>query len=175
LGTLVAVCGGCSWYHAPDLDVVSVQRAQETDEGMVLSFGLDASNENEVALPLKTVRYSLELEGKRVFSGRRAAEATLRRKGTQRILLPAAVPWEKIGGEAPAGDVPYRLSGELSYVTPGQLAEILFDTGVRRPSVRFSEKGVIAFSPGGDATEGGAAEGGAPDGDATGAPAESKE
>lgn len=163
LGTVAAVCGGCSWYHAPDLDVVTVQRAQETEEGMVLSFGLDATNENEVALPLKMVRYSLELEGRRVFSGRRSAEATLRRKGTQRIFLPAAVDWEKVGGTPPAGDVPYRLSGELSYVTPGQLAEILFDTGVRRPSVHFSEAGVIAFSPEADGAAGGALEGGALD------------
>lgn len=145
LGIATGVCGGCSWYHAPELDVKDVTVAQETSQGMVLSFGLNATNENEVALPLKIVRYSLSLEGDRVFSGQRAAEATLRRKGTQRLLLPAAVGWEDVGGARPTGDVRYRLSGEMSYVTPGQLAELLFDTGVRRPSVRFSEEGVIAF------------------------------
>lgn len=145
LGTAAAVCGGCSSYQAPALEIASVTAAQETEQGVVLSFGLNATNDNEVALPLKTVRYSLELDGETVFSGQRSAEATLRRKGTQRILLPAAFPWEAAGQFRTEGHASYRLSGELSYVTPGELAELLFDTGVRRPSVRFSEEGVIEF------------------------------
>src|SRR5690606_26748915 len=140
LGTAAALCGGCSSFQAPGLEIATVTAAQETEQGMVLSLGLNATNENEVALPLKTARYPLELNGEQVFSGQRSAEATLRRKGTQRILLPAAFSWEAAGQTRPKGEVSYRLRGEMSYVTPGELAELLFDTGVRRPSVRFSEE-----------------------------------
>jgi hypothetical protein len=44
-----------------------------------------------------------------------------------------------IGGRA----VPYRLSGTLQYITPGALAELLFDTGVSQPDVSFVQSGTI--------------------------------
>ena len=40
----------------------------------------------------------------------------------------------------------YTLTGQVYYVTPGQLAEVLFDAGVRTPSESFSFEGEIDFS-----------------------------
>ena len=37
----------------------------------------------------------------------------------------------------------YRLGGTLEYVTPGEIAEILLDTGLRRPKVIFAATGSV--------------------------------
>jgi hypothetical protein len=42
--------------------------------------------------------------------------------------------------------VKYRLSGNVQYVTPGAFAEVLFDTGVRRPKTAFVQEGTIDLS-----------------------------
>lgn len=140
----VAVLSGCTSYRAPVFDVTAVRPAERTGEGVAMVFELDAKNENDVALPLRDVEYSVELDGKTVFKGTRSAEATLRRLGTQQIRLPAVV---NLAGDHPptTGRVPYKISGTVTYVTPGQIAEILFDTGVRVPSVNFSDSGQVDF------------------------------
>ena len=35
----------------------------------------------------------------------------------------------------------WSIQGTVQYLTPGALAEILFDTGVRQPKARFSGQG----------------------------------
>jgi hypothetical protein len=141
------ICGatgaGCSTYDDPTLSVAAAQVTERSPEGIVISFTVDASNPNPDALPLRGATYSLEIEGRTVFSATRSAEATLRRLGTQRIVLPAAIPASTMAGLANSGLVTYRLSGTLQYITPGALAELLFDTGVRQPDVSFSQTGQL--------------------------------
>lgn len=139
-----ALLAGCSTYDAPTLSVVDARITQETDAGVVIDFGLDASNTNEFEVPLERVSYTLRLDGRRVFTGTRSAEATVRRLGTQRVTLPAAIDLAKF--ELPTGDVPYELSGSVVYVTPGEIAELLFDAGVRRPKAKFRHRGTLDFS-----------------------------
>lgn len=138
----VAVLSGCTSYRPPEFDVASVRPTERTDEGVAMVFELDAKNQNEVALPLRDVEYTVELDGRTVFTGTRSAEATLRRQGTQRIRLPAVV---SRAGDAPptTGRVPYTIKGTVTYVTPGQIAELLFDSGVRVPTVAFTDTGVV--------------------------------
>lgn len=102
---------------------------------------LDAQNTNDVPLPLREIEYTLDIDGRRVFAGTRSAEATLRSMGVQSIRLPAVV--QLSGEQAALGNVRYQLAGTLKYVTPGQVAEVLFDSGVRVPSVDFSGSGDI--------------------------------
>ncbi len=137
-----ALLGACSSYKAPELSVAEVRLKDETPSGYVLEFDLDTRNDNSEPLPLREVRYSLTLDGRPVFTGVRSAQATLRRFGTQRISLPAAVALEP-GESPPDGVIGYALVGELSYVTPGQIARILFDTRVRRPRVSFRKQGEL--------------------------------
>jgi hypothetical protein len=136
--------GGCSGYRAPKVEVASVNVAEATSEGVVVEFILAAANDNEDPLPLKRIDYTLALDGKKVFSGVRSPEATLRSKGEQRIRVPAVV---RIGpGEpAPTGTKEYTLSGRITYLEPGKIAELLFDTAVIQPSAGFSAKGSIVF------------------------------
>ena len=137
---------GCSAYDAPKIDIVGARITQETAQGVVLDFTLDATNTNEVDLPLERVRYALRLNGQRVFSGTRSAEATVRRLGTQQFMLPAAIDLAEF--DMPEGDVEYELSGSVVYVTPGEIAQILFDAGVRKPRSSFRQSGTLDFSTG---------------------------
>ena len=139
---MVMLLTGCTSYRAPEFAVNAVRPTDRTDEGVAMEFVLDAKNENDVALPLREVDYTVELDGRTVFKGTRSAEATLRRLGTQQVTLPAVV---NLATEHPrtTGRVPYRIFGSVTYVTPGQLAEVLFDTGVRVPSVGFSQSGEV--------------------------------
>lgn len=140
-----AFFAGCSSYRAPVLSIADARIIDATPEGAAIVFTLDARNDNTEALPLREVRYSLELGGKRVFTGVRSAEATLRRRGTQQLKLPAAIPAETLARVTRAndGEVSYRLRGTITYITPGALAEVLFDTGVRRPKVSFAGQGKL--------------------------------
>jgi hypothetical protein len=138
---LVAGLGAGCAHRAPELAVADVRVTEATGDGYVVSFFVDAVNPNEAALPLREVRYTVWLDDERVFSGVRSAEATLNRLGTQRIRLPAAV-----AGAGPPERGSWRIRGRLFYSTPGTLAEVLFDAGVIRPRVRFSDEGEGDFA-----------------------------
>jgi Late embryogenesis abundant protein len=133
---------GCSSYSAPGLKIASARIAEETGSGLVLDFAIDATNRNEIELPLYEVRYTLRLDGREVFSGVRSPEASLRRFGTQTIHIPAVVAVSP-GSPRPTGPRAYSLDGTLGYITPGQVARVLFDIKVRRPRVGFHEEGSI--------------------------------
>lgn len=131
---------GCTTYTPPSLTVSRVAVTERSDAGMVLEFTLDAENVNSVALPLQEMRYTLDLDGREVFRGYRSPEATLRRYGRQQLRVPVAL---EPGQAPPSGSVRYRLDGVLTYLTPGELARVLFESDVRRPKVRFTETGTL--------------------------------
>lgn len=143
---VAAPLAGCSAYRAPAIEVSGARVSQESSQGMVIDFNLSASNANEVDLPLERVRYTVRLNGERVFTGTRSAEATVRRLGTQDFVLPAAIDLTRF--DLPAGEVPYEITGSVVYVTPGEIAQILFDAGVRRPRSSFRRRGTLDFGAG---------------------------
>lgn len=139
--TLPLVCtasllAGCSSYSAPELTLESVRVRERSAEAVVLEVTLNAENRNSEPLPLREVRYALSIDGEEVFAGTRSAESTLRRYGSQKIVLPAVVK----PGDSPltAGSRSVLIAGSMTYLTPGELDRILFDAEVRRPSVSFS-------------------------------------
>lgn len=147
IALLAALCwpglAGCG-YTAPTLTIIEGRATERTPDGVAMLFTVEAANENDEGLPLRTVDYTVDLDGKRVFQGTRSPEATIRRRGVQRFTLPAVVNL----AEAPefarhAGPNAYTVSGSVRYVTPGQLAEVLFDAGVHVPSVGFSGSGQV--------------------------------
>lgn len=139
---------GCASYQSPSFSVSESRPGARTEQGVEMEFVLDARNDNDVGLPLRDVEYRVEIDGRQVFSGTRSAEATLRRQGVQQITLPAVI---RLDDAAPASartggaTVPYRIWGTVTYVTPGQIAEILFDTGVRVPTAGFSGQGSMTL------------------------------
>ena len=139
--------GACHTPSSPQLAVAGASPTERTSEGAAMVFAIDARNDNDDALPLRTVEYSVDLDGRRVFTGTRSAEATLRRRGTQQIFLPAVVNLTDPANAGIADGVRrYTLTGQVYYVTPGQLAEVLFDAGVRTPSASFTFEGDIDFA-----------------------------
>ena len=146
LAAAAVVTTGCSRYRDPDFDVIAIRELERTQEALVLGFTLRARNPNDEALPLKQASYRLSLDGRTVFDGQRSAEAILRRfDDAQTIELPAVVPaadFDLARFDQPA-PVPYRLTGTVEYQTPGELAEVLFDSGVRRPKAHISVGGEL--------------------------------
>jgi hypothetical protein len=135
--------GGCQSYTPPTLSVSRAEPLEHTPDGCSMVFTIDARNDNEDALPLRTVEYRLDLNGSEVFHGTRSAEATLRRLGAQQLKLPAVVALTPQTQPLASGKAHYRLSGSMYYITPGRLAETLFDAGVHMPSVAFLFEGEI--------------------------------
>lgn len=142
LAAIIAVLPSCSSYAPPTLAVADVRLGEQTSEGMVIDFTLDADNSNAEALPLQSVRYTLYLNGEAVFTGYRSPEATLRRFGTQQISIPAVV---ALGSQRsrPTGRAEYRLEGTLEYLTPGEISRVLYDSEIQRPTVGFDQQGQI--------------------------------
>ncbi len=125
---LAAGGAGCG-YQSPVVSVGAATAGERTAAHTLVNITIEATNPNTIALPLRRLDYTVAAGGA-AFSGVRSPEATLPPGGTRTISFPAVLP-----AGAPAG--PYTVSGTLLYTTPGQIAEILFDTGVSRPTVSF--------------------------------------
>lgn len=133
----VSVVAGCSGTQAPSLSVLGGSVKERGPAATVVEFIIDADNANPDALPLQEVEYTVSRDGVVVFSGKRSAEAIIRRYGKQQFVLPAAFTSE----QSPEGE--YRISGTVTYIAPGALAETLFDQEIVRPSVDFSGTATI--------------------------------
>lgn len=137
---LLLAAAGCE-HSRPTVEVRGVEVRSSGPEGSVLAFTLDATNPGDEILPLKRVDYRVELNGREVYSGVRAPEATLSPNGKQTIVLPAA-----IAGPLTASPGDYRVVGSILYTTPGQIAELLFEAGLDRPRAPFQGP-LVATAP----------------------------
>ena len=99
------------------------------------------------ALGLDELRYTITVDGTLAFVGRRAAGRTLSSLETRRLTLPGVIDFETIGWSPSSGprQVRYTVRGSLWYQTPSEIAQLLFDTGMRRPKVRFGKDGQLTL------------------------------
>ncbi len=144
--TLCVVAGGplgCSIRRPPLIALTGVTVSESTAAATALRFHLELVNRNPDPLRLREFRYTLLVDGTPVYRGRRAAEATLSAGGTRQLAIPAVLASTAIGKPV---ELRYTLIGSLEYLSPGELAEILFDTGVRRTRVSFQESGLVRIS-----------------------------
>ncbi len=142
---VLAGVSGCAGFRDPTVSVTAVTLTDVTDEALALSFVMDLANPNPAALPLHEFRYTLAIDGKEVYAGRRAGGVTLSAADSRRVSLPAIVPFELVGwtpGTVPAS-VEYTFTGRLQYNAPNRLAQLLLDTGTRQPKVSFAAKGEL--------------------------------
>jgi len=142
---LVVIAPGCSSTRPPQMSVRSGTLTQHSENGVVLTFELEADNPNPDPLPLEDLSYEVFLDGQSVFRGTRSAQATVRRFGRQRITLPAAIP-RSADQPSMAGVRQYELRGRITYLKPGALAKTLFDIDVLRPSAGFVTTGSVDLS-----------------------------
>jgi LEA14-like dessication related protein len=141
-----AVVGGCTTYEHPTIDITSARMTDATDEAASLNFGLHLHNPNNEPLTLLDFEYTMNVDGRQVFEGKRAAETTLAARGSKNVAIPAVIPYEAaewLNGLPP--EARYQLKGKLRYLTPGKIFQVLFDLGVRRPTVGFSDAGVVVL------------------------------
>lgn len=130
---------------SPTLRVDRVGITERTPSGIVLSISLRAENPGKDPLPLRDIRYHVNVNGRRVFEGVRSAQATVRSFGAEEITVPAVIPLS--GHEpAPVGVQPVSVGGRVLYLAPGTLAETLFEAELLRPSASFSGETTVDFS-----------------------------
>jgi len=149
---LAPTLAGCTG-PAPSFEITSVALAERTDDGFVLDFEVQGLNQGDDPLPLRTVDYTVRLEGGPRFTATRSPEATLPRRGDQSFVLPAAFRWGELDPRAAEPNDPpplpeelrYALRARVTYQATNRLAKLLFDAGVRRPSASFAESGRLLF------------------------------
>jgi len=147
---VAAAPAGCAAYQPPSIRLADVRLAERSDEAASFSFELVVENPNEVPIELREIRYTLALDGTTIYHGRRAALTTLHAGTSSVIVLPAVVRYDRAGWTADAlpPQAEYELAGGMVYVTPGALAEMLLDTGVRTPTASFRQAGSLSFAGG---------------------------
>jgi hypothetical protein len=147
LPLLVAVLGGCA-YKAPTVLVGEAAAGERTDEALRIEIAVNATNPNREPVELREIEYSVSIDGSTVFRGRRAAQTTLGAGRTRQLLVPAVVRFDQVAwGDAVPSDATWSIRGRMLYLTPSELAEILLDTGIRKPRVRFAGRGRVALAP----------------------------
>ncbi len=135
---------GCSRFAAPRIEVVDASVEAQTDIAVQIGLVVEITNPNDEPIKLLACDYDLFVEGQRVYGGRRASEETLNQRSRRRLVFPAVVRYEQLHWPQTAPpSFAYRVSGTLHYSTPGELAETLLDTGLRRPKQGFSGKGTV--------------------------------
>ncbi|MCP3905509.1 MAG: hypothetical protein GY715_17930 [Planctomycetes bacterium] len=146
LGTLAGALAGCEGLRAPSVEVLDAKVVEVTDEAMRVDIALDLRNPNAEPLELKEFTYSFNVNGNRMFQGKRSAHATLSRTGAKRLNIPAVIRFDRAGWtETRPKEVTWSVNGSLVYLTPGALAEILLDINVRKPRAPLRGRGTVAI------------------------------
>jgi len=114
-------------------------------------IALDLENPNTEELELLEFRYGVSVAGGEVYRGKRSAEATLAPQRVFRLWIPAVVRYDRVTFDASTHPrtLSWSVGGSLSYITHGEIAEILLDTGVRKPRQSFGGTGEVSLPPGG--------------------------
>ena len=147
--TLVLVApalAGCVGGRRPTFTLERVVRAERADEASQVTFVIEGANPTGNAYPLREVDYTVRIDGRTVFRGRRIAQATLPPNDTQTFTLPAPIPFAEVGRLA-GRTVPYEITGTIAYLPPGPIAEILYDLGIQRRRVPFGDGGLLEIPP----------------------------
>lgn len=136
-----ALAGGCA-VQRPTAEVTGVRVGDATDEGSRVVVTVALHNRSDTPLPIRETRYTLQVDGEE-FAFTDVAPATIPASGTQTLRLPAAVriPASAIDGRT------YEVSGQATYVPPGEIRDLLTDSGVPLPSVSFSGSGRLSGTP----------------------------
>lgn len=134
-GTLcLAGCG----LTPPTADVTEARVDAATPEGSRVVFTVTLQNANDVPLPIRRTNYTVTL-GTQSFEFTDLAAATIPANGAQVVVIPAAfaVPEAGLSGAA------YELRGHVTYEPPGEVRDLLTDSGVPLPRVGFVERGTF--------------------------------
>jgi hypothetical protein len=146
-GFLAVTLGGCGLTRSPSARIASAALVDRSTEALRFDVAAELTNPNpEDSLELRTIRYTVRIDGGGTYRGLRAAQATLAPGADATLQLPVIVPLDRIDPAATALD--WSIDGVLLYIAPGALAETLLDAGVRRPTIRFRGEGRVVLVAG---------------------------
>lgn len=135
----------CTAVHPPGLELAAIERVDRSDDGAVMYIVITARNDNHFELPLHSLQYTVQLDGRSVFRTTRSPEATLPQLGEQRLRIPVVVPAQalrRLGASAR-----FELDALVRYRRPGQLAQVLYDWHLYRPAARLRAGGLVELPP----------------------------
>jgi LEA14-like dessication related protein len=141
IAVALAGCGA----QAPRIAVGAMEVSERGPDAMELRCALELTNESTESVELDELRYTVTIDGIEAYEGRRSAEATLAGSSTRRLVLPVVVDPALLEAAA-GGPATWSISGTLRYKAPGDLAQLLVDMKVQRPTTSFAGEGVIADS-----------------------------
>ena len=136
---LLALATGCSSFKAPGIAVLDATLVESTAEANRFDVEIDLMNPNDEALEIREFSYSFTVTGGPAYTGRWSLGQTLAPGHRSQVTLPAVVVLDPAAGTEPR----WRIRGQVLYVSPGALAEILLDSGVRKPRARFRGEGTV--------------------------------
>ncbi len=131
---------GCSGIRQPRFESVGVREVERTDSRVVYAFVIKATNPNKESVPLKEISYRVTLDGQHTFDGLRSPETTLYTYAEHTFELPAVF---EITRSELAGVIDYKIQGQAKYMNPGKLSEVLFDSKIKVPKVKFNLRGQV--------------------------------
>lgn len=131
---------GCSSTSPPRVSVGNAHVVHSTTDGTKGTFELFAENPNRDPLLLRDILYVVEVDGAKVFEGRRAAGATLAGFGGQTLT----VPFVTTSANVLSPGAMIRISGDLEYSEASAIAKTLMEAGLSDPSESF--KGEVNLS-----------------------------
>jgi len=132
-----ALVGGCT--AAPDVRVASMDMVSQGPTADEFVLQVDLKNPNDTPLVLDLWNYEVTTDAGS-WKSSWVASRTLPARSIVTERLPVVI---RHGGAAnsTAPTTTWRVSGNLRYLLPGQLAKTLFDLGISRPDVAFSASG----------------------------------
>ena len=134
---------GCSSQQVRIIDdpvakVSSVTQTAHNPKASRVVVLVEINNTNDVPLPVDEAHYEIDIKGVGKFDLTQAGNHTLSKMGTQHIELPASFKTDHdlAGAE-------YKISGWVSYQTPGEIRRFFTESGYPLPRVSFSGSGQI--------------------------------
>ena len=124
---------------APVTSILSVALSEQTDAGVRVEVVIELVNENDVPLPLITSNYRISVGSAGSFAFIDQTNCTVPAHGTQTLTLPAAF----AHGGANLHGAPYDVSGAISFKPPGEVREVMTESGIPLPRSSFAGKGKL--------------------------------
>lgn len=148
LVAFIAAISGCSGFRDPVVTILNASLTETSENAIGLGIHLELKNSNSEPVELYEFTYAITINDTGTYRGRWAASATLPANGSRQLVIPAVVRYDQLGWteDSVPAQARFDVTGTLLYIAPGDIAEILFDTGVRKPTVAFSGRGIIILN-----------------------------
>lgn len=131
------VLAGCGTPGSPRGRVLDAALVEETPDGARIEFVVELVNPRQEHYPLVEARYSLDVDGAGTFRFTEYPTEALPAQETQRLLLAGALPATDLSGKT------WQVRGAVSYQPGGEFRQVLTDSGVPLPVIRFDGEGTL--------------------------------